>query len=59
MQPLIEQAEAALRAGHRVWLVGMMAIPVPGVPPPPDLPPPPLPYSGWSDRPYTETGFCR
>jgi hypothetical protein len=55
MQPLIEQAEAVLRAGHRVWLVGMMAIPEPGAPLPADLPPPPLPHSGWSDRPYTET----
>ena len=55
MQPLIERAETALRAGHRVWLVGMMAIPEPGVPLPADLPPPPLAHSGWADRPYTET----
>lgn len=55
MQPLIERAEAALRAGHRVWLVGMMAVPEPGAPVPADLPPPPLPHSGWTDRPYTET----
>jgi hypothetical protein len=39
--------------GQRVWLVGMMAIPEPGVPWPADLPP--LPHSGWTDRPYTET----
>ncbi len=55
MQPLIERAEKTLRAGHRVWLVGMMAIPEPGVPLPADLPPPPLAHSGWADRPYTET----
>jgi len=55
MQPLLERAETALRAGHRVWLVGMMAIPESGGPVPADLPPPPLPHSGWSDRPYTET----
>jgi hypothetical protein len=55
VRPLIEQAEAALRAGHRVWLVGMMAVPAPGETPPADLPPPPLKFSGWSDRPYTET----
>ena len=54
VQPLIAQAEAALRAGHSVWLVGMMSLPTPGAPPPPDLPPPPLLHSGWSDRPYTE-----
>jgi hypothetical protein len=54
-RPLIEQAEAALRAGHRVWLVGMMAAPAPGETPPADLPPPPLKFSGWSDRPYNET----
>lgn len=54
VQPLIAQAEAALRAGHRVWLVGMMAVPAPGETPPADLPPPPLKFSGWSDRPYTE-----
>jgi len=55
MQPLMTQAEATLRAGHRVWLVGMMAVPAPGVPLPADLPPPPLPHSGWADRPYTVT----
>ncbi len=54
-RPLIEQAEEALRAGHRVWLVGMMAVPAPGETPPTDLPSPPLKFSGWSDRPYTET----
>lgn len=51
--PLLARAETALRAGHRVWLVGMMSVPEPGAAPPPDLPPPPLPASGWSDRPYT------
>lgn len=55
MQPLMTQAEATLRAGNRVWLVGMMAVPAPGVPLPADLPPPPLPHSGWADRPYTVT----
>jgi hypothetical protein len=55
MQPLIEKSAETLRAGHRVWLVGMMDIPTPGVPLPADMPPPPLPYSGWADRPYTST----
>jgi hypothetical protein len=55
MQPLMARAEKALRAGHRVWLVGMMAVPDAGISPPADLPPPPLPHSGWTDRPYTET----
>jgi hypothetical protein len=55
MRPLMERAETVLRAGHRVWLVGMMDVPKPGEPLPADLPPPPLPHSGWSDRPYTGT----
>jgi len=55
IQPVIDRALATLKGGHRVWLVGMMDIPQPDVPPPPDLPPPPLPFSGWSDRPYTMT----
>ncbi len=55
IQPLTARAEATLRAGHRVWLVGMMAVPESGVSVPVDLPPPPLPHSGWADRPYTET----
>jgi len=54
VKPLIEQATATLRAGHRVWLVGMMGIPTPGTPAPSDLPPAPLPHSGWADRPYTQ-----
>jgi hypothetical protein len=54
VQPLLERVEAALRAGHRVWLVGMMDVPKPGEPVPDDLPPPPLAASGWSDRPYTQ-----
>jgi hypothetical protein len=54
VQPLLEQVEAALRAGHRVWLVGMMDVPKSGEPMPDDLPPPPLAASGWSDRPYTQ-----
>lgn len=53
IQPLLERAEVALRAGHRVWLVGVMDEFKPGGTAPADLPPPPLEHSGWSDRPYT------
>jgi hypothetical protein len=50
--PLLERATETLRAGHHVWIAGMLAVPAAGQPVPADLPPPPLPHSGWSDRPY-------
>jgi hypothetical protein len=52
LQPILDQIAATLQGGHRVWVVGWMGIPEPGVPPPDDLPPPPLKPSGWSDIPY-------
>jgi hypothetical protein len=52
LQPILDQIAATLQGGHRVWVVGWMGIPEPGVPPPDDLPPPPLKSSGWSDIPY-------
>jgi len=55
IQPVLAQIAATLQAGHRVWVVGQINIPVPGKPLPPDLPPPPLKYSNWSDQPYNRT----
>jgi hypothetical protein len=55
IQPMLDQAAAALQSGHRVWIVvseGWMNIPAPGETPI-ILPPPPLKDSGWSDLPYT------
>ena len=49
-----DQIAAALRGGHRVWIVGNLDIPRPGSRQPADLPPPPLPGYGWSDTPYFE-----
>lgn len=51
-QLVLDRMAATLQAGHRVWVVGRITIPVPGKPLPPDLPPPPLRYSNWSDQPY-------
>jgi hypothetical protein len=52
LQPVLDRMAATLQAGHRVWVVGRITMPAPGVPLPPDLPPPPLKYSNWSDQPY-------
>jgi hypothetical protein len=43
---------AALRSGHRVWLVGVAEWPRPGETVP-ALPPAPLTPEGWHDWPYT------
>ena len=53
IQPVLEQAEAALRSGHRVWIVGEVPMPQSNTPPPVDLPPAPQGPDGWLDSPYT------
>ena len=52
LQPALDQITAALQGGHRVWVVGNMDLPGPGVSRPADLSPPPLKGYGWSDIPY-------
>jgi hypothetical protein len=54
IQPVLEKMAETLRAGHRVWLLGMLDIPAAGTPSPPELPPPPLPGWGWSQTPYLQ-----
>jgi hypothetical protein len=53
IQPVVDRAAAALKSGHRVWVVGWVGVPPPGQTPPPNLPPPPLKKWGWSQAPYT------
>lgn len=53
LQPVFAQIDATLKSGHRVWVVGWMDVPPPGVPLAEDLPPPPLKSTGWSDTPYS------
>jgi hypothetical protein len=48
--PVREKAEAALRSGHRVWLIGI--IPIDGSEPPSMQPAPNNPW-GWLDHYYT------
>jgi hypothetical protein len=55
MQPVYDKISATLRGGHRVWFVGEIGTPNPGLPLPSDPLPPPLKHSGWSDRPYDIT----
>jgi len=57
LAPVIDQMKAALRSGHRVWVVsstldGAIAIPSANASVPGFLPPPPLPASGWGEQPY-------
>lgn len=52
LAPVLEKISATLRAGQRVWVVGLMELPAPNSSEPPELPPPPLPDYGWSDTPY-------
>ena len=54
LAPVLDQLAAALQSGHRVWIVGNLALPAPGGPMPADLPPPPLKQYGWSDLPYSQ-----
>ena len=51
IQPVLEAMGAALRTGHRVWVVG--GIPV-SPRPPPTLPPAPHGPYGWADEPYSQ-----
>jgi hypothetical protein len=51
LRPLLEQVSAALRDGHRVWLVGR--IPLDGHPPP-AIQPAPNNSWGWHLFPYTQ-----
>ena len=52
IEPVLQQAEKALRSGHRIWIVGQIPMPNPDEPNPGD--PPPAPGTlGWGDPPYT------
>jgi hypothetical protein len=53
IQPVLETAEATLRSGHRIWIVGDVPILNSINPPPADLPPAPNGPNGWLDSPYT------
>jgi hypothetical protein len=46
IQPVLDHMSAALQSGHRVWVVGTMAIPKAGAPIPADLPPVAPNYAG-------------
>ena len=52
--PVLAQAEAVLRSGHRLWIVGELSAPPAGAPVPVDPPVAPHGPLGWSDHPYTE-----
>ena len=52
LAPALEKISATLRAGQRVWVVGLMEFPETGATEPALLPPPPLKDFGWSDTPY-------
>jgi hypothetical protein len=52
--PVLAEAEAVLRSGHRIWIVGEISAPPPGAPVPCDPPVAPHGPLGWSDHPYTE-----
>lgn len=59
LAPVLEKIAATLRAGQRVWIVGLMSLPPTNTPEPPGLPPPPLPGDGWSDTPYNASWSAR
>jgi hypothetical protein len=50
---VLEQAEAVLRAGNKVWVVGEFRDPPANESEPGDLPPAPNGPRGWYDEPYT------
>jgi hypothetical protein len=52
LHPLFERIATTLQSGHRVWVVGALEVPPPGLPLPSNLPPPPLKHTGWSAGPY-------
>jgi hypothetical protein len=51
--PVLEQVEATLRSGHRVWVAGRLPLPPADGPAPARLPPAPD-LRGWNDQPYSE-----
>jgi hypothetical protein len=51
IRPILKRTADALRAGHRVWLVGGIRFLSPGEEPG-YLPPPPLEPWGWNEGPY-------
>jgi hypothetical protein len=51
--PVLEQVEATLRSGHRVWVIGEFSAPRTGAPPPGDPPVAPNGSSRWLDEPYS------
>lgn len=55
LAPLVTQIEAALRSGHRVWLVGGGWGIVHTERLAPQIDPAPHPNTGWRPRPYLET----
>jgi hypothetical protein len=59
LAPVLEKISATLRAGHRVWVVGLLPPPPASGVEPPVLPPPPLEGYGWSDTPYTASWAAR
>jgi hypothetical protein len=50
-QPVLERMVAALQGGHRVWVVGQLAL---STELPPQLPPAPQSPYGWRDEPYSQ-----
>ena len=50
--PVRQAIDRALSSGGRVWLVGGLLAPPPGVDIPASLPPPPLPDTEWNSMPY-------
>jgi hypothetical protein len=54
IQPVLEKAEAALRAGHRVWIVGEVPLTKSNNALPQNLPLAPNGATGWFDAPYTQ-----
>ena len=50
---VLDKVEAALRSGHRVWVVGQIPRHSPDMLPPVDLPVAPNGPSGWWDVPYS------
>jgi hypothetical protein len=52
LQPVFDQIAATLQSGHRVWVVGTMTLPKPGLAPASELTVPPLNISGEADSPY-------
>jgi hypothetical protein len=52
---VLQQTEATLRSGHRVWFVGQIPKLQRDGSSPPDLPPAPNGPWGWAEAPYTMT----